>query len=79
MNVSDERTRNLFNGLNLLLNLFPNGRLRLGYSERELHFRTTDDIELSLISEENKRLLDDWCWSLEYYEDKYFWEYYWEY
>jgi hypothetical protein len=42
--IQDEHTRNLINGLHLLLTYYPQAKVRMGYSEEELTVREVTGI-----------------------------------
>lgn len=69
--MKDESTQNLTKGLNLLLALYPKAKVRMGFSREELHVSGMED---DLVPE-TKKILEDWNWSLNYYEETYYWEF----
>jgi len=69
--MKDESTQNLIKGLNLLLALYPKAKVRMGFSREELHVRGMED---DLVPE-TKKILEDWDWRLNYYEETYYWEF----
>lgn len=68
--MKDESTQNLIKGLNFLLALYPKAKVRIGFSREELHVKGMED---DLVPE-TKKILEDWNWSLNFYEEIYYWE-----
>ena len=77
---SDKSTRNLLNGINLILSKHPEGKVRIGYSQ-DVYVKT-DFINQEIRTEENtlskteEQLLEEWGWNTENrYNNDYYWNY----
>lgn len=71
LNFLDTTSRELINGVVLLLSLYPEAKVRCGYDTGEIFVRGVD----SKLGDPTKKILEDWNWWLVSYEDESYWEY----
>ena len=69
--LRDILTQKLLQGLFILLDTYPQAKIRMGYDIGLITVREVDNN----LHQEDKELLESYDWQLVYYEDKYFWEF----